>query len=572
MNIINKFFLKLALLPKKLYANSGVNISQLTSILFTKLMMDDRRPNTFQQTQRRKKEKNVTLATLGTMAFSAILGLMFLMAFTFGDNVVTQLTLYFSLFIFMLASTLITDFTSVLIDVRDNYIILPKPVNDRTVVVARLLHILIHICKVIFPMVLPGFIFIIINYNAVASLPFVFMVLLATLFAIFVINAAYILILRITTPQKFTSIISYIQIGFAVIIYGSYQLLPEIMKNVDVNIIDLSHNYLMLLAPSYWFAAGWNVLRTLHGTLVEWLGFAGSIILPLLCIYVVVKYLAPTFNQKLSMISGSEAAEPGPGDKKMIQKTNRLASPYVMQLAKLFTNKGSEKMGFLFAWKMMSRSRDFKLKVYPSIGYLIVYYVVMSVRSKNLSRGLMQTEEKGARVLIIFAMYFLSLLLITAISQMIYSEKFKAAWVYFITPVKTPGIIIIGAVKAVILKFYIPLVLIATTAGLFFFGVHFLPNLILGLFNVLFIASFMVYVGFREFPFSRPQSNAAKAGSFVRNLFIFIIVAILGFLHFFIYQIFWVVVICAILSIIATWLVMDAVKRTEWQKIKTQYE
>ena len=219
MNIVNRFFLKLVLLPKKLYAGAGVNTVQLQSILSVKLMMDDRRPNTFQQTQQRKKEKQVSTATLGTMLVSAILGLMFLLVFGIGQNVVTQLTLYFSMFIFMLASTLIADFTSVLIDIRDNFIIMPKPVNDRTVVVARLLHIFIHICKLILPMTLPAFIYIIVKFGSAASLPFVLMVLLATMFTIFLINMVYIIILRITTPEKFKSIISYIQIAFAIIIY-----------------------------------------------------------------------------------------------------------------------------------------------------------------------------------------------------------------------------------------------------------------------------------------------------------------------------------------------------------------
>ena len=571
MNIVNRLFLKTVLLPRKLYAGAGINTEQLQSILSVKLMMDDRRPNTFQQTQQRKKEKQVSTATLGTMFISAILGLMFLLVFSIGENVVTQLTLYFSMFIFMLASTLIADFTSVLIDIRDNFIIMPKPVNDRTVVVARLLHIFIHICKLILPMTLPGFIYIIVNFSFLASLPFVLMVLLATMFTIFLINMVYIIILRITTPEKFKSIISYIQIAFAIIIYAGYQLVPRLMKDVMNTNIDLSHNASMLFAPSYWFAAGWNIFHVFKGSLNEWVAFVAALFIPVSSIYIVVKYMAPSFNQKLAMISGSETVETKSGH--TVSTGNKLASPYLRWFSGVLTHKGAERMGFLFAWKMTGRSRDFKLKVYPSIGYLVVIIVMMFLRSGNAQKlGSIASDPKGLRIIIVFALYMLSLLMITAINQMIYSEKYKAAWLYFTAPVDTPGKIIAGAAKAVILKFYIPLVVIISTIGIYLLGVHFIPNLLLALSNTVLIACCMVYIGFRDLPFSKPQGNNARAGSFLKSLISLVVPGLLGIFHFLIYSITPVVIISAVLSVAATWLVMDAIKRTPWQKIKAQYE
>ena len=76
----------------------------------------------------------------------------------------------------MLSATLISDFTSVLIDIRDNAIILPKPVNDSTVIVARLLHIFIHICKIVVPMSLPGLVMMIVEYGPGGGLLFFLMV------------------------------------------------------------------------------------------------------------------------------------------------------------------------------------------------------------------------------------------------------------------------------------------------------------------------------------------------------------------------------------------------------------
>src|SRR5690349_20744112 len=142
MNFINQILLKFVLLPEKLYRKNGVNIKQLRSILATKLLMDDRRPASLMAGRRRQKEsKEINKATLTTMFVSALIGCLFLFSFALNTAIIAQLTFYFTYFIFMLASTLISDFTSVLIDVRDNYIIMPKPVSDRTMLLARLLHI-----------------------------------------------------------------------------------------------------------------------------------------------------------------------------------------------------------------------------------------------------------------------------------------------------------------------------------------------------------------------------------------------------------------------------------------------
>ncbi len=111
MNFINKLFLKVALLPTGVYKRLNVNTAQLKAILTTKLLMDDRRPKTFHQTQRRKQKSPISMSTIGTMLLCALFGLMYLIAFSFGNNTITQFTIYFSFFFFMLASTLITDFT-----------------------------------------------------------------------------------------------------------------------------------------------------------------------------------------------------------------------------------------------------------------------------------------------------------------------------------------------------------------------------------------------------------------------------------------------------------------------------
>lgn len=560
MNFLNKGFLKLALLPKGAYTRLGVNYAHLQAILLAKLTMDDRRPNTMMQMRQQKSDKPVTGATIMSMFISAVMGLLYLISFALGNDIIVQLTFYFSLFFFMLSAMLIADFTGVLIDVRDNYIILPKPVSDRTVVVARLLHIFIHICKLVIPMSFSGLVYIIYNYGAWPGVVFLLLVMLNTLFAIFFINAVYILILKITSPEKFKTIINYVQVVFAVAMFASYQILPRMMDKLETFDLALSDKYSSLALPFFWFAAGWKAFSTIDATTVEWMGAICSLVLPPLCLWIVVKFLAPSFNRKLSGIN-SVAAE-----KEKEVSVMKKSTSYAHSLSQLLTQRGAERIGFLFTWKMTGRSKDFQLRFYPTIGYILVFIVIMLMGKKRGGFDLQSAD--AARNILLSCIYISAFLLITAIQQMNNSEKWKASWMYLIAPVQTPGAIILGGVKAVMAKFYLPIAVVIVATGLALSGWKAIPNLLLGIVNILLIIALVANIAKRGLPFSVQETNNDKGGNFLKAMVMMISVGVVSVLHFFIFNMLPVVIIFVLLSSIATWLLLDNLKRTSWHQIQ----
>jgi hypothetical protein len=414
------------------------------------------------------------------------------------------------------------------------------------------------------PMSLPALVYLIYNYGIWGGCCFLLSLLLLTLFTIFFINALYIVILKITTPQRFQSIISYVQVIFAITIYASYQIIPRMMGKFENMNLDITSKPFIIYFPLYWFAGGWNFLYRFQGSLQESAAFVLSIIVPLVSVWVVIKYLAPSFNNKLSMIN-SVAAESTEKATITYQKSRR---GYVHFLSNLFTKKGPERMGFLFTWKMTTRSRDFRLKVYPGIGYILVYVVIILLSNKKFNLNEIKDQTGAGKFIVLSAVYFCSYLLIIAISQIVYSEKYKAAWIYFIAPVAHPGKVISGSIKAAILKFYIPVVVFIITAGIILVGFGILPNVILGLFNELLITSILVYVNKRYLPFSLHQNNNIKSGSFLRGLFVMFCSGIIAVLHYLVYNITPVIIIFCVLSIIATWLMMQSIENTTWSKVR----
>jgi ABC-2 type transport system permease protein len=566
MNIINSALLRFALLPSALYRKIGVNTQHLGVILNAKLIMDDRRPNTFQQIQRKRNNKPVSTATLGTMLWSAFMGLIFLLSFMFGKSYETKFTIYFSFYVTVLASILIADFTSVLIDIRDNFIILPKPVNDKTFVVSRLLHIFIHVCKMVIPMILPAVVYLIINKSIFSIIPFLFVTLMATLFTIFLINACYILILKIISPSKFQTIISYIQIVFAIVFYAGYQLVPRLIDTTSLSQYELSERSWIVFLPSYWFAGAWQQLYIWNNTFKLWMCLALTIVVPLSSIWIVIKYFAPSFNQKLSMITGST----GEASTSIKNKRKSASFFYSTTLSKLFTKKGVERMSFLFTWKMMLRSRGFKMKVYPTIGYLVVITVAMLLMgNKTLSFSDIVSQTKQGILYTLIVIYFSNLILITALGQITMHEKYKAAWIFFTTPVARPGKLVSGAVKAATAQFYFPIATVIFVLITLLAGPAVIPNLLFGIANELLITAISSYIGASKLPFSSPQQN--ESGTTVRVFAVMILGVGLAFIHYLLYHILIVVSILAVLSFVAAWYIFDAASTLSWEKIYSKY-
>lgn len=564
MNPFNRILLAFVLLPQKLYRQWGIDMPRLTSILTTKLVMDDRRPNTLQVArQRRDTNKEISRATLGTMLISGLMGLSFLMAFSLSDDFITQLTLYFSMFITMLCMSLVSDFTSVLIDIRDTQIILPKPVNDSTFVLARLLHIFIYICKILLPMCLPAVVYVSYSVGIPTGLTVLATAVLATLFAIFLINAVYIIILRITTPEKFKNIISYIQIAFAILIYAGYQILPRMMEDPGAIGLDVSNKTAMLVAPPWWFACVVQYLTTGHGTQAQLAGAALAILFPITSMYLVVRYLAPAFNQKLAMISGGE----GPAETVVTTREVR-GKGLAEQLSVFLTGNKAERAGFLFTWKMMARSREFRIRVYPSIGYFVV--IIFMLFFKNRSAMAISNTDTYFSFKPMAAIYFSSIVITVAVSQMIYSDKFRASWIFFIVPVPRPGEIISGALKATVFQFAFFMAILTFGGGLWMAGPAILPNLILAVCNQILITYAIAMISFRQLPFSQPIGTAQKTGQFARSLSMMFFSLVVGSTHYFIYKYNIAVGVFLLVSLVALWLMTRHIRQLRWDTLQIQ--
>ena len=131
-----------------LFEKMGVDYSILRKILKVKLMMDQRRvPTIFSQSSKKKKDnkKQETNGFIKSLWIYAFIGLFTIPFIVFGKNYMFQMSIVFGIVMFMVMTSMISDFSSVLLDVRDKNILHTKPINRKTISIAKFVHICIYL-------------------------------------------------------------------------------------------------------------------------------------------------------------------------------------------------------------------------------------------------------------------------------------------------------------------------------------------------------------------------------------------------------------------------------------------
>ena len=561
---MNKLLLRIVFLFNFLWERLGVDTAQLKAILTAKVKMDSRRASVF-NTQGRTSKKALKNQDWVSIIVFFFIGLFFIGPLIIFQESATGFTLYFAGWMVMLAMTLITDFTEVLIDVRDNYILLPKPINDRTLTISRLLHIGIYLSKLVLAFVLPAAVFVVIKYGLLGLIIFGLQVLLGLVFVIFIVNLIYLLILRISTPQKFKEILNYLQIGFTVTIFSAYYLLPRLVDLEDYENANILLSPFVVFSPPSWLAGLWSLIIDGNSSLVVLILVALAVGTPFICGWLILNVLTKAFNQKMiAMTQGggdTKAKVEKEGEAKAVKQSGLME-----RLADWICNNEAEKAAFKWSWRLTARNRDYKLRVYPGFGMVPAFFVYFALNGDgSLSERLAALPDSSSYILLI---YFCFLLLTTPLLSSQYSNKQIASWIFHAAPLKEPGWILSGTAKAVLTKFFLPIYLIMFLVGLGIWGTKVIDDYMLGFANIMFLGTMILhFFQPKKIPFSDSWDNMNKGSNFTAGILSLMLAGGLGVLHYLIVDKTVLVLGAALVAIVLWFLVFQAYQKTAWEKL-----
>lgn len=192
-----------------------------------------------------------------------------------------------------------------------------------------------------------------------------------------------------------------------------------------------------------------------------------AVLVPAASIIIYIK-LIPTFERSLQKLNNNS----GKSKKGNIKIFDRLL--------KVICLSREERIFFRFASNIMSTEREFKLKVYPSLGFAIIFpFIFIFNQLKNLGwNGIISSK-------MYLNIYFCALLIPTVVMMMKYSGGYKGAWVYKAIPIKSAADIFRGTLKAFIVKLLFPVYIVECIIFMCIFGVSIFPDLIVVFLNIL---------------------------------------------------------------------------------------
>jgi ABC-2 type transport system permease protein len=479
----------------------GADFEQLRIILQTKLTIDFRRGPSMYQASGKNKQ---TFAT--QLVIFVFLGLFISFGFFSINNLLLNFTIAYAIIMVMMATTLISEFTSVLFDHRDNLIILVRPVHNRTLLLSRLLHIQFYVLYIALALSAISTIITIFKYGILTALFYFIGICLSTWITLLITTLFYLLVSKVVSGERFKDIVNYVQIFLAVIVMGGYQFLPRMME------VDALKNYTMTLhgwtylIPPAWLAA-WVQLSISSGiTLKIILLSLPAFIVALGGGVFVIRFLSGGFANILM-----QTAEGGSEPKKEIAKKAKPASGFY----RFFCVSELEKTGWKFVMSVTGRDRKFKQAVYPMYGLMVVMVFAMLRPNLNDFSGWIEQLSNSKRYLMFL---FFGFFATSSLTQMQYTDTPEAGWVYKALPLDSPGHILSGAVKAMLIKFFVPLYTLITLMVLFIWGIHMFPLMVLGAILTILSALLTTLIQDTPLPFTQPREMQQKGANFIKAM------------------------------------------------------
>ncbi|KLE15137.1 hypothetical protein [Clostridium sp. C8] len=494
------------------YEKSGVDYDILRLIINTKLTMDGRRKATVFNNERKKKkgESNEFYKSLILYAF---IGIFFGLTLIFRINMMYQMSIYFAAIMFMILTVFISDFSYVILDVKDKSIIYTKGIDSKTINAAKITHVCIYIIYLTLSLV--GFSFLLsFKYGIAFFLIFLIEIILIDIFMIMITALLYLLVLKFFDGEKLKDMINYVQTILSIFMVIIYQILPRIFQFIDLDKIVYTYKSWHILVPPMWFAAPLSIIDGEGITVYKIIMSILSLIIPIISLIVYLK-LTPTFEKYLQKLNNNNEKS---------KEKNKL----ILKISKLVCKDKIERAFFKFSVQIINSEREFKLKVYPNIALgIILPFIFMLVGFRGGSISSIRNNLVNSSLYL--SIYAFTLIIPNIVVMLKYSEKYSGAWIYEVAPIKNISSIYKGVIKGMFFKLVIPPYILISILFIIIYSEGVIKHLIIVLLSIILITILNFLISSKSYPFSEKfegTNNGSSVGIAILSI-VFILVALM---------------------------------------------
>jgi len=540
-------------LLKPVFRSMNIDYPQLRAIIEIKLIMDNRR-QTVRFTKKQAEKNNVFLWTL--IVYTIFGG--FIAIGIAASNFMLGMTIFFSFLMAMVSVTLITDFSSILLDTSDNTILLPRPIDNRTFYAARTVHILLYLSQLATCLSAASCIAIIWKYKFWLVIPFIVGIFLTVLIAVFLTNTIYLLILRFANEEKIKNVINYFQIFMAIFVMGGYQIGARMLTHYDYTNTIVEIKWWSYFIPPIWISGMMDTFYATNFDIQHITITILAVIFPLASLYITNTFLTPFYNRKIVMMETTIISNTG------IEK--KTSTSFISSIGKLITNGTREEGTFSFVYKMLLRDNKIKLKIYPGFGLIFVFgFLFLFNNKESISSTLSNLSTTHYYILLIYLPF---MVVQTALYEIPFTEDFKASWIYYSTPIEKPGELLTGMAKAIFLQLFIPIYLVISIAILFFWKSMVFDDIFFGLINNYLIFLILLTINTRYLPLSMAPNARSQSGNLLRGLMLLVCTGLPALGHYLLANKVWIMLVVLPFQLIAIYFLQRSYRNTLWADVK----
>ena len=487
------FSLKILDLFRPLFEAFGVEYEKMRLIVSMKLTLDKRKNNS-------SENKN---SLMQSVILYLVIGLVASRIIVMPIDIMTKMTVLFSLIFVMLLTCFITDFSSVILDTYDRHIIGITDVKDITLNMAKIVHIIIYISIISLSISAFSIIMILMAYNIGFCLLFILCMILMDFLLIMMTSVIYYLLIKIFKGEKLKDVLNLFQIFMILVFSIMYYFITSSLSDIQIN-YTFSINAYDLFIPFMWFASLFCVI--FYGkiqTLYIIMAILG-IIVPILSILIYIK-LTPAFERNLDKLEQVSYNE----------KDSKSKKSFVSKLANKICKNNEEKSFFEFIYTNLSRDREFKTRVYPTLASGIIMPLVLFFVTYDRSISIMEYLKSLSTTNNFLNIYLAVILLQNCILLLKYSKEYEASFIYDVLPISKKKNIYSAEFKVIIIKLFVPVFIIIGIPYLILFKAKFIVHLLIAFVSTIFISMGTFRVNDKSLPFSEDYAVTANTSNFL---------------------------------------------------------
>lgn len=503
-----------------LFTRAGADYGVLRRILHLKLVMDSRRvPTVIANSGKVKEGKNYFKSSLFIYSFMGLFtALLMLLPFP----MFYKMNFSFGMIIFLLMSTMISDFSSVLLDVREKNILTPRPISPKTLSTAKAIHIIYYLFYITLALAGPSMVLGTISYGPVFLIVFLIEIILICTFVVFFTSILYTLILRFFDGEKLKDIINYFQIILSVVLLISYQLIGRIF-DISKVVITTSPAWWHYIMPTAWFAAPFSLLLEHDWSVYNIYLSVAAFVVPLSSLILYIKAVMPHFEKNLQKLNSQSSRN---------TETKSVKAAINEKIAKLLCSTAHERLFFKFTQQLSGNERKLKLRLYPTLAFSVFMPFVFMLNSLGRGKttaGFFDDISNGVYYL---GLYFTAIMLGSSMQLLKNSENYRGAWIYRALPLESPVPIFKGAFKGFLLNFIIPIYLFTSLIFVIICGIRIIPDVLLIFFNMMVLILLIYKLSTKELPFYKDFQYTQDGNTTANMLLCFLITGLLGGVHY----------------------------------------